>query len=61
VLIPRRLRPQRQRRPKYVIETDQPITLEQADLIRRQFNAGMRDPRRLALVISGGRVKELRP
>lgn len=61
MLIPRRLRPIRRRRPKYVIESDQPITAQQADELRRQFDAGRRDPGKLALVVSGARVKEIWP
>lgn len=60
MLIPRRLRPIRRRRPKYVIEIPGPITAQQADELRRQFDAGMRDPRKLALVVSGARVQEIR-
>ena len=58
-MIPRRLR-RPNRRPRYVIETDSQLTIEQANEIRREWNSA-RSQGRYPIILSGCRLKEIHP
>jgi adenylate kinase family enzyme len=57
--IPRRLR-RTHRRPRYVIETDYPLTIDQAEDLRREWDRARRN-HRWPLILSGCTIKEIHP